>query len=204
MFCWKSLFFYLFFQRSLQVNWFVRHHELFTNLSLRSRFVVNRSKLYFTNHQTTSVPKNGVRKKTWFDFWHFLFCCFLFFFSTIDNYDTWLTALGFHFGLSVLLCKQSGTVRIIVPFNTVTVLFSVAKMMRYWNKAVSVYNVICFAFKKPKIIQKQSPHSPLCCSVCWIISTYFFSMTSFALSAALARYALTSKSTPQACRQNKT
>lgn len=148
--------------------------------------------------------RTGLEKKTWFDFWHFLFCCFFFFFSTIDNYDTWLTALGFHFGLTVLLCKQSGTVRIIVPFNTVTVLFSVAKMMRYWNKAVSVYNVICFAFKKPKIIQKQSPHSPLCCSVCWIISTYFFSMTSFALSAALARYALTSKSTPQACRQNKT
>lgn len=51
----------LFFKGGLQVNWLVSHHELLGNINLGSRLVGSRCKLYFTNHQTASVPKT--RKK---------------------------------------------------------------------------------------------------------------------------------------------
>lgn len=53
---------YLFFKGGLQVNWLVSHHELLGYISLGSGLVVSWCKLYFTNHQTASVPK--ISKKT--------------------------------------------------------------------------------------------------------------------------------------------
>lgn len=55
---------YLFFKGGLQVNWFVSHHELLGNFSLGSGLVVSWCELYFTNHQTASVPVTRKKKKT--------------------------------------------------------------------------------------------------------------------------------------------
>lgn len=54
---------YLFFKGGLQVNWFVSHHKLLGNVNLGSGLVGGWGKLYFTNHQTASVPKTRRKRQ---------------------------------------------------------------------------------------------------------------------------------------------